>query len=148
MAGMGMGVIYTGLGRVDLVIRLVVLRAFLHGSAAFILFSTVLFSCFVSCFCAGEMDGMGGQGEVYRSLYRLTTTLLLLLLRYYRPCVHLLLFITSFFYYWKQKLSFVWVRWVGGVVGMGMGGMGGWGLIEWARGLRGSCMGGWEGLRG
>lgn len=130
MAGMGMWVIYTGPGRVDLVIRLVVLRAFLHGSAAFILFSTVLFSCFVSCFLCWRdgWDGWGGGG--IQIPLPLTTTTLLLLLRYYRPCVHLLLFYYFFFYYWKRKLSFVWVRWVGGVVGW-YGRVGWAGLIEW-----------------
>jgi hypothetical protein len=114
-----MGVIYTGPGRVDLVIRLVVFRAFLHGFAAFTLFSTVFVfhACFL--FVLGGRDGMMDGGEVYRSLYYR----LLLLLRYYRPCVH---FFTPFlFYYWKPLFCLGEDGWVV-LLGMGWsGGMGG-----------------------
>ena len=84
--------------------------------------------------------GWVGEGEVYRSLYRLTTTTLLPSL-----CSPFYYF---FFLLLETEALFCLGEMGGWCCGMGMGGMGGWGLIEWARGLRGSCMGGWEGLRG
>lgn len=90
MAGMGCGLSITD--RVDLVIRLVVLRAFLHGSAAFL-----RFSYFLSSFLCWRDERRGGGGIQIPS-----TTLLLLRYYYYQHHYHyyaITVLVFIFFFY-------------------------------------------------